>query len=58
VAHAWLVDPLLRTLEVLELDRGGVAALGVHRDDDRVRARPFEAVELELAALWAGVQLG
>ena len=26
VAHAWLVDPLLRTLEVLELDRGGVAA--------------------------------
>jgi hypothetical protein len=36
---------------------GGWRTLGVFRDDARVRAEPFEAFELELAALWEGVQL-
>ena len=53
VAHAWLVDPLEKTLEVLQLEGGRWLLLGVHRNDARVRAAPFDAIELELAALWA-----
>ncbi|HET9626525.1 MAG TPA: Uma2 family endonuclease [Kofleriaceae bacterium] len=57
VQHAWLIDPVLHTLEVLRLERGRWAPRGTYRDDARVRAEPFEALELELAVLWAGVQL-
>jgi Uma2 family endonuclease len=53
VAHAWLVDPIAQTLEVLNLDGGRWVPLGAHRDTARVRAEPFDAIELELAALWA-----
>ncbi len=58
VAHVWLVNPLDRTLEVLELDAARYAILGVWRDDARVRAEPFESFELELSILWADVDLG
>ena len=57
VRHAWLVDPVLRTLEVLRLERGRWVLLDTYRDDACVRAEPFEVFELELYALWAGVQL-
>lgn len=57
VGHAWLVDPIDRTLEVLRLEGGRWSILAVHRDDDRVRAEPFDAIELDLAVLWADVQL-
>jgi Uma2 family endonuclease len=57
VRHAWLIDPLLRTLEVLRLERGRWVLLATHRDDELVRAEPFEVFELELGILWADVQL-
>ncbi len=57
VAHVWLVNPLQRTLEVLELGPEHYAIIGVHRDAERVRARPFDAIELDLAILWADVEL-
>jgi Uma2 family endonuclease len=53
VAHVWLIDPLQRTLEVLRLESGRWSLLGVHRDEELVRAEPFEAFELELGVLWA-----
>ncbi|MBK6514206.1 MAG: Uma2 family endonuclease [Polyangiaceae bacterium] len=56
VGHVWLVNPLARTLEVLELDGQRYAIVAVHADDERVRARPFDAIELELSILWADVQ--
>lgn len=52
VAHVWLVDPLARTLEVFALDGGAWRLLGAWSGDERVRAAPFEALELELALLW------
>lgn len=52
VAHAWLVDPLARTLEVLRLENGRWTILATHVNNDVVRAEPFDAIELELAALW------
>ena len=52
VAHAWLVDPLARTLEVMRLDNGRWSILATHCDDDVVRVEPFVEIEMELAALW------
>ncbi len=53
VAHAWLIDPLARTLEVLRLEAGRWTILGTHAGADVVRAEPFADIELELSALWA-----
>ncbi len=52
VRHAWLVDPMARTLEVLRLEGGRWSILAVHADHALIRAEPFDAVELELGLLW------
>jgi Uma2 family endonuclease len=54
VAHAWLVDPLAQTLEVLRLEHGRWVILGTHVGDEVVRAEPFVEIDLELALLWSG----
>lgn len=53
VRHLWLVDPAARTLEACRLEAGRWLLLGAWRDNAKVRAEPFDAVELELGALWA-----
>ena len=53
VAHAWLVKPADRTLEVLRLRDGAWTIVAVWEDAAVVRAEPFEAIELELGRLWA-----
>jgi Uma2 family endonuclease len=55
VQYLWLVDARQRMLEVMRLHEGKWLVLGVHQDDQRVRAEPFEAIELDLALLWEGV---
>jgi Uma2 family endonuclease len=52
VVHAWLVDPLRQSLEVLALDSGILEQIEQYHGDDSVRARPFDAIELQLRALW------
>jgi len=52
VAHVWLVDPLRETLEVLSLESGTCAVLAEYEGRAGVRATPFDAIELELGALW------
>jgi hypothetical protein len=52
VAHVWLLDPLVRTLEALRLDGESYRLSGVWRGNAKVRVEPFEAIELELEALW------
>ncbi len=52
VRHVWFVDPLARTLEVFRLEGTGYGGLGMHTGLARVRAEPFEALELALAVLW------
>jgi Uma2 family endonuclease len=52
VAHAWLIDPLAHTLEVLSLDAGRWTQLGKYEGEAKTRAAPFDAIELELGALW------
>jgi len=53
VSHVWLVDPVARTLEVYSLDRDRRwRDVRVYEGDVRVRAQPFEAIEIDLAGLW------
>jgi Uma2 family endonuclease len=52
VRHSWLVDPDARTLEVYRLDGRVWVLASAHGGDEVVRAEPFEAIELELHALW------
>jgi Uma2 family endonuclease len=52
VSHVWLVDPLLETLEVLRLESQRWSARATHEGRASVRAEPFDAIELELGALW------
>jgi hypothetical protein len=52
VAHAWLLDPTERYLEVFRLDAGRWRQVLLARGDERVRAAPFDALALDLAPLW------
>ena len=53
VPHAWLVDPVARTLEVLRLDEDGHwTIVSTSSGGAVVRAQPFEAVEMDLSLLW------
>jgi len=52
VGHVWLVDPALRTLEVFARREGDWVPKGQYSGDARVRAEPFEELELDLESLW------
>jgi Uma2 family endonuclease len=52
VRHAWLVDPLARTLEVLLLEGGRWTIRSTWSGLAVPRAEPFDAIELDLSLLW------
>ena len=52
VSHAWLVDPMAHTLEVLRLESGRWTITSTASGLDLVRAEPFDALELDLSLLW------
>ncbi len=52
VSHVWLLDPIAQTLEVLERETSTWRLKYVFSGEERVRAAPFDAIELELGALW------
>jgi Uma2 family endonuclease len=52
VSHAWLLDPVARTLEVLALEGERWSILVTHTGSEAVRVPPFEAVDLDLGLLW------
>jgi Uma2 family endonuclease len=53
VRHVWLIDPNTKTLEVYPLDDGHRwRDVHVYEGNARVRAEPFAAIEIDLAALW------
>ncbi len=53
VAHYWLLNPVQRTLEVYRLESARYALIDTHEGDVLVRAEPFEALDLDLAMVWA-----
>jgi Uma2 family endonuclease len=53
VRHAWLIDPIAKTLEVYTLGADGTWGEPMrHGGADVVRAAPFEALGLDLSVLW------
>ncbi|HEY4243720.1 MAG TPA: Uma2 family endonuclease [Kofleriaceae bacterium] len=52
VPHIWFVAPDDQLLEVLELDGDTYRIVQTAEADDKIRARPFDAIELDLARLW------
>lgn len=52
VAHLWMVDPITKTLEVYRLETGRWVVVSTHGEEARVRAEPFDAIELEIGRWW------
>jgi Uma2 family endonuclease len=53
VPFVWLLNPTLKTLEVYVLDEANrLAVAETFEGDEKVRAQPFDAIELDLASLW------
>jgi Uma2 family endonuclease len=51
VSHAWLVDPLARTLEILRLENDRWSIVATASALDVLRAEPFGAIDLDLSLL-------
>lgn len=52
VRHVWLIDPILKMLEVYGLEGGRWVLLDVYAENDKVRAEPFQELEIKLEDLW------
>lgn len=57
VAHAWLVHPAHRSVEVFRLHDGKWMAIASYTDSVRARIEPFDAIEIDLDALWTDTPL-
>ncbi len=57
IGHVWFVDPRHRTLEIMRLHGGKWLIVDIHRGDLKVRAEPFDAIEIDLASLWVNLVL-
>jgi hypothetical protein len=47
-----LIDPILLTLEIYRLESGRWLLLDAFAENDRVRAEPFQEIEIDLGVLW------
>ncbi len=52
VSHMWMINPVLRMLEVSRLQEGRWIVVATHLDYVTVRAEPFEDFALDLSRLW------
>ncbi|MGE0328455.1 MAG: Uma2 family endonuclease [Polyangiaceae bacterium] len=52
VSWVWLVNPIQRTLEILKLSGSRWELYATHKEAERIRAEPFDAIELDLNDLW------
>jgi Uma2 family endonuclease len=52
VGHLWLCDPRIRTLEVYRLEGGRWLELDTYEGDAKVRAEPFEEIEIDLGRVF------
>ncbi len=52
VQYLWLVKPLLKTLEIYQLNNGKWLNIDNYKDDDKVSAVPFQEIVIQLQDLW------
>lgn len=55
IGHLWYVDPDARTLTVSRLLEGRWLEVGIYGREQRVRAEPFDAIEIDLGEWWEGL---
>jgi hypothetical protein len=48
----WLLDQASRTIEAYRLDRAGWVRVATAVGEARLRAEPFDDIELDLSSLW------
>ena len=53
VGHLWFLDPAPQLLEVFRLDDRGWRLVVSAAGNEKIRAEPFGAMELDLAGVWA-----
>jgi Uma2 family endonuclease len=56
IEHYWLIDPEQKTLEVRKLEKQKWLISASFEGSEKVRAEPFEAVEIDLGNLWGPVR--
>ena len=52
VRYLWYIDPEIRTLMVSKLVDGRWTELGIHGEQDKIRAEPFAEIEISLGDWW------
>ncbi len=52
VPYCWLIDPVSKTLDVFKLESGKWVLQCAFVENDKVRAEPFQEVEIDLGNLW------
>ena len=53
VKHLWLIDPIIKTLEVYQLENQRWSLMASLSEEDKVSAVPFDAIKFCLDSLWA-----
>ena len=53
VGHLWFLDPGPQLLEIFRLEGGGWHRVASAAGNDKIRGEPFDAMELDLAGIWA-----
>jgi Uma2 family endonuclease len=48
----WLIDPRDKTLEIFRLQFGQWVKVAGFAENDKVRAEPFQEIDLELGKIW------
>lgn len=54
VGHLWLLDPTEQLLEVFRIERGAWLRVGAWTGEAPASIEPFDAVEVDLRAIWSG----
>jgi Uma2 family endonuclease len=52
VRHIWLLDPIDKFLEIFRLEGPQWLLVSAHEGVAKIRAEPFEALEIDLARFW------
>ncbi len=52
VDHVWLIDPIMKTLEVFQRNESQWILLNSYVGHELIRAAPFDAAAIDLGSLW------
>jgi hypothetical protein len=52
IGHVWLLDQASRTIEAYRLDHASWTRVAIAVAGGRLRAEPFDDIELDLSSLW------